>query len=599
MNGREFNLEIILELLLGYGYLDAPMADFIRQKEHVARQKLEKEKKGSLHFPSSMPYKVLPPELIESLGIKVAFDPEKQITEDLIYELLARRDGLRYIKIDPLKLDSKVVTGVFSRPFARRHTAVPIDRSGDQLFVAVADPYDIELFENLQRISGLKIIPVLASKADILKIITEVYGFRQSVTAAESAMDGPSIDITNLEQFFRIQNIDKLEENDRHVINAVDYLLYYAFEQRASDIHIEPRREHSQIRLRIDGILHDIYQIPKVVHAPVVSRLKTMGRLDIAERRKPQDGRLKTKLQDREIEIRVSTVPTALGEKMVLRLLDTDNMLQDIANIGFEESDLENFLRLSRQPNGLILVTGPTGSGKTTTLYSILRAVSSPQVNITTIEDPVEMVVESFNQIAVNPKVDITFASALRSVLRQDPDIIMVGEVRDPETAANAVQAALTGHMVFATLHTNDSVSSVARMLELGVKPYLLASCLVGVLAQRLVRKICDACSYEVFLSDSETAALDLKVKEGERLKAWKGEGCVNCRSTGYKGRSGIFELLLINERLRRMINEDFDSKEMFKVARQEGLMTLKEAAVKKLARGVTDFDEIIRVLSY
>jgi general secretion pathway protein E len=596
---KAFTIESITDLLIGYSYLAADQRGAVIARAATISKKLEHDRRNSLHFPSSQSYDPLPPEILAAMDIGLPHAPEQRITEDLIYELIARVEGMRYIKIDPLKLDAKVVTGFFSRPFARRANAVPIDRKNNELFVAVANPYDAELFENLQRITGMRIVPVLAARVDILKVITEVYGFRQSISDAEASIEA-GYDLFNLEQFFRMQNLDRLEENDQHIVNAVDYIMHYAFEHRASDIHIEPKRDDARIRMRIDGILHTIYSVPKKIHPPMVSRIKTMSRLDIAERRRPQDGRMKMGLGEREIELRVSTVPTAFGEKAVLRILDASALLRGVDELGFEPPELKRYVRLASQPTGLVLVTGPTGSGKTTTLYASLRMLSKSSVNITTVEDPIEMVVEDFNQIAVQRRIDLDFANALKYILRQDPDIIMVGEIRDPETAENAVQAALTGHLVFSTLHTNDSVGAVARLRELGVKPYLISSTLNMVLAQRLLRTVCTQCKQETILTEDEALALNLPVSEtGSKLKVWFGEGCARCRNTGLYGRTGIYELFEVTDKVRRLIKEEQDGAELFKIARQDGMITMKEAAIRKLAQGLTSFDEVMRILSF
>lgn len=597
VNRKPFTVESVGELLMGYGMLDAErFGELVRQAPTI-RRRLEQERE--IAPGNTLASDILPPEIIAAAKFKEAHNESQYIGEDLIYELLARVEGLRYLKIDPLKLDAKIVTGYFSRPFARRYMAVPVDENGQDLYVAVANPYDVELFEHLARISGRRIVPVLSAKADILKVITEVYGFRKSVSAAEASIES-GVDLANLEQFFKLQNVDQIEENDQHIVNAVDYLLHYAFEQRASDIHIEPKREYSQIRLRIDGVLHDVYRIPRKVHPPFVSRIKAISRLDIAERRRPQDGRLKMGLKEREIELRVSTVPTAFGEKAVLRIFDAAQLLQSLDNLGFEPEQFELFRQAIAVPHGLVLVTGPTGSGKTTTLYSTLRHLSNPQINIVTIEDPIEMVLDDFNQIAVQRRIELTFATALKYILRQDPDIIMVGEIRDAETAENAIQAALTGHLVLSTLHTNDAVTAVARLIELGVKPYLLASTLNLVVAQRLLRRICPICKQETTLTADEAEALGLSLPDGApRLRAYYGEGCVKCRQTGLYGRSGVFEVLAVGDKLRRLIKQGADAPELLRTARQDGMSTLGENAIKKLAKGTTSYDEVLRVLSF
>jgi len=380
----------------------------------------------------------------------------------------------------------------------------------------------------------------------------------------------------------------------------VDYLLGYAFDQRATDIHIEPLREQSQVKLRIDGVLHVVYTFPKAVHQAMVNRVKTMSRLDIAERRRPQDGRLKTKREDgAEIELRVSTLWTAFGEKLVLRIFDAGHYVQGIDQLGMYADQFDAYTRLLSSTTGIILVTGPTGSGKTTTLYSTLKHIHTPGINITTIEDPIEMVIEDFSQVAVHRKIGMDFANALKHILRQDPDIIMVGEIRDEETAQNAVEAALTGHLVFATLHTNDAVGAVIRLEELGIKRYLISSTLRGVVAQRLARKICSHCAETMVLEERHLRLLNIPLPEtGRSVTGYTGTGCVHCRHTGYHDRTGIFEIMEVTDRLARMIKAGADARELLSAARQEGLSTLKESGVRLVADGVTDVDEVIRVLA-
>jgi len=373
-------------------------------------------------------------------------------------------------------------------------------------------------------------------------------------------------------------------------------MLQHAFDTRASDIHIEPKRENSLIRFRIDGVLHDIQQVPKIVHAAIVSRIKTMSRLDIAEKRRPQDGRVKTSRGGREVELRVSTLPVAFGEKVVMRIFDPEVLVQDLSGLGFYPEELELFNDFITRPHGIILVTGPTGSGKTTTLYSALKAISNREQNITTIEDPIEMVYDEFNQTAVQSKVGIGFAEALRHILRQDPDIIMIGEIRDAETAQYATQAALTGHLVFSTLHTNDAASSISRLVDLGVERFLISSTLVGAMAQRLLRKICPHCGAERYLSAEEASTLRLSVPEGKRVKVREGKGCFECRTTGYLGRSGIFEILPIDDAIKHLIVEGSDAPEIKREAVKNGMRTLRQSALRKLAEGVTTFEEVVRV---
>jgi general secretion pathway protein E len=542
-------------------------------------------------------YEVLATEVVASFGLSLPGKPGEQLDEDRIAEVLARTAKLPYQKIDPLKLDARLITATLSRPFARKHVVLPIARDDSTLTVAVANPFDLETLEAIERLVGLKVKAVVTSKTDILKIITEVYGFRSSVNAAEQNFK-LGVDLGNLEQLVRLKAVDEIGADDKHVVNAVEFILHYAFDQRASDIHLEPKRETAFVRMRIDGVLHTIHTVPKVVHNAMVSRIKTLARLDIAEKRKPQDGRIKTQQGAKEIELRISTMPVAFGEKVVLRVFDPEILMQDIASLGFFERELELFQSFINEPHGLILVTGPTGSGKTTTLYSALKLLATPDVNVVSIEDPIEMVYEQFNQVAIQPKTGITFASALRTILRQDPDVIMVGEIRDRDTAEHCVQAALTGHLVLSTLHTNDAASAVSRMLDLGVEPFLLASTLVGSLAQRLVRRICNTCKRETTLTPDELAVLGIHIPEGKprELKVKVGDGCVNCRGTGLFGRTGLYEVLPMSEKIRGLVNARRDSSEIARAARQDGMKTLREHAIRKLALGHTSFQEVLRI---
>ncbi|HVO31294.1 MAG TPA: GspE/PulE family protein [bacterium] len=519
------------------------------------------------------------------------------VTEDVIGEVIARDVQMPFVRLDPLKLDFQFVTKAISGPFAERHSVVPMQMEEGFLKVAVANPYDTEMLEQLPKITGQRIRTVVATHADVQKIAVEFWGFRSSVKAAQADLTG-GVDLGNLEQFIKARGVGEIDPTDKPVVQAVWYLFNYAFEQRASDIHIEPKRELSQVRLRIDGVLHDIYTLPKLVHNAVVSRIKMLARMDIAEKRRPQDGRIKTTFKEKEVELRVSALPVAFGEKIVLRIFDPDVLLQELEDIGLFQRELTLFNSWIERPHGMILVTGPTGSGKTTTLYSALKALANPEVNITTIEDPIEMVHDEFNQVAIQPKIDVTFASALRSILRQDPDIIMVGEIRDKDTADNAIQAALTGHLVLSTLHTNDTASAVTRLLDLEVLPFLIGSTLIGVVAQRLVRTICADCARDTTLKPDEILNLRITPPKGRPLTVRYGEGCVKCRNTGYRGRTGIFELMEITPKVAKLITARAPSKDIKADAISDGMMTLRECAIKKMAQGITTYEEVLRVTS-
>ncbi|MBU1180643.1 MAG: GspE/PulE family protein, partial [Proteobacteria bacterium] len=516
--------------------------------------------------------------------------------EDVIYQALAEEWGLPFKKIDPIKLNLNIVTTTIPRSFAMKHKILPVSVENGCLTVATSDPFNIEVFDDIARAIQTKVKVVVSSKSDIVKLIDEFFGFKRSIAAAEHEFAGPSVDLGNLEQYFRLSSADELPSNDKHIINAVNHLFSYAFDQRASDIHIEPKRNISLVRMRIDGVLHSVYELPKNVHSAVVSRIKNMSRLDMSEKRRPQDGRIKTDKGNTAVEIRVSTLPVAFGEKVVMRIMDPDILFQELEQLGFTPTDLIRYNQFINTPHGIVLVCGPTGSGKSTTLYSTLRHLSSPGINITTIEDPIEMIHEDFNQIAVQPAVDITFATILRNILRQDPDIIMIGEMRDIETAQNAVQAAMTGHLVLSTLHTNDAPSSITRLLDLGIPPFLIQATMVGILAQRLVRKICSHCIESFEMECAELSAMGLEVGGKSRVKLYRGKGCINCRGTGYFGRTSIFEVLPYSEAIKKLTTSDTDLQSIRTKAREEGMVTLRENAVKKLLKGITTYQEVLRV---
>jgi general secretion pathway protein E len=591
----EYTTEEVLGVLVSAGLIAPEVARDARVREPAERARVLKARLGSPAGRSAA-YRVSAPESLASLKLKRA--DGQVLTEDAIMQALAAAADLPWRRLDPVDLDLDLVTRTLSRPFARRHVCLAIGDQDGALVVAMAEPRDVELRESLQRITQRAIQPVVASKSDILRIIGEFYGFKSTIAAAEREY-GRAAGIENLEQLFRIKSDAELEATDQHIVKAVDYLLRHAMEQRASDIHFEPKRDDALVRYRIDGMLHTVHTLPRAVAPPLVSRLKMMARMDIAERRRPQDGRIKTVREGREVEMRVSTMPTAFGEKVVLRIFDPDLFLLDLSALGFFEHQRTQWFELAARPHGILLVTGPTGSGKTTTLYSTLKTLACPEVNIVTIEDPIEVVTPAFNQVAVNPKVEVTFASALRTVLRQDPDIIMVGEIRDAETARYAVQAALTGHLVLSTLHTNDAAGAFTRLIDLGVEPFLLSSTVVGVAAQRLIRKVCEHCARPAHLGADELRMLGIARADDEPpLPVREGEGCVECRGTGYLGRTSLFELLPVTPAVRQAVHGAADAAALARIARREGMMTLQEAALKKLALGVTSFPEVVRVVS-
>ena len=594
------NIERICDILLKDKLISPAQKKSIISQEVVQRSKLKRinalKQSGTVSL-YAIDQDITPVDIISSLKLKKTGTKE-ELTEEVIMSAIANDLGLPFKKIDPLELDLDVVTKMIAKPFAKKHLVVPIELVDGELKVAMYNPLNHEALEDIKRVSRVKISPVVCTKTDILKIITEFYGFKSSIVAAEKELVTPLTDLGNLEQYMKLQSSHEIKSTDQHVKNAVDYLLNYAFEQRASDIHIEPKRDFGTCRLRIDGILHNIYSLPKGVYPAIVSRIKSLSRINIAEKRRPQDGRMKVAYKEKEAEIRVSTVPVAFGEKVVLRVLNPDVLFKDLEELGFFPMDLIVYHSFLKHPNGIILVTGPTGSGKTTTLYSSLRFLSSPELNITTIEDPIEMVCQDFNQIAIQPLAGITFSSILINILRQDPDIIMLGEIRDLETAENAIQAALTGHLVLSTLHTNDAVSSITRLIDLGVEPFLINATLIGVIAQRLVRRICPHCMESVVLGHDELQSLGITLEQEGQIELKKGKGCVQCRKTGYQGRVGIYEIFEVTERIRQHIGNQTSLESIAKISREEGMSTLRESAIRNMLKGVTTYSEVLRVTS-
>jgi general secretion pathway protein E len=537
-------------------------------------------------------------DAIVSLNLKRSDKPSKTLDEDTVYKTLADDWRIPFVKIDPLRLDLNVVTTTIPISFARNHLVLPIAVRQGRLTVATPNPFNLEVLEDITRACKMKVDAVVSPRTDILKLIEEFFGFKRSIAAAEHQFGGPGVDLGNLERYIQLQSAEELPSNDQHVVNAVNHLFVYAFDQKASDIHIEPKRDVSLVRMRIDGVLHTVHKLPKNVHSAIISRIKNLSGIDMAEKRRPQDGRIKTGKKDVEVEIRVSTVPVAFGEKVVMRVMDPDILFQDLECLGFSSVDMEKYNQIISHPHGLVLVCGPTGSGKSTTLYSTLRKISTPKVNVTTIEDPIEMVHEDFNQIAVRPQVGITFGSIMRNILRQDPDIIMIGELRDLETAENAIQAALTGHLVLSTLHTNDAPSSIIRMMDLGVPSFLIQATLRGILSQRLVRKICNACKAPMEIDAARLQSLGLETGRSGMVPLFYGKGCQKCRGTGYLGRTTIHEVLPYSDAIKSLTLPDADLVRLTETARAEGMASLRESAVEKLLDGITTYQEVLRVTS-
>ena len=522
---------------------------------------------------------------------------QKPMTLDVLTKWLADRVEIPYVRIDPLKVEVAEVTEVMSYAYAARFNVLPIAVDNTTITVATAQPFVRDWEAELSRIHNKDFNVVISSPDDIRRLLLEFYTISKSVHGARTSADTSGGNIQNLEQLMELGRSGKLDANDQHVVNIVDWLLQYAFEQRASDIHLEPRREMCPVRFRIDGVMQEVYQIPSSVMKAVTSRIKIIGRMDVAEKRRPQDGRLKTRMEDgKEVELRLSTMPTAFGEKLVMRIFDPDVLVKNFVQLGFSKKDNDIWKSMIEQPHGIILVTGPTGSGKTTTLYSTLKLLAQPEVNVCSIEDPIELVEPSFNQMQVQKNIDLDFASGVRTLLRQDPDIIMIGEIRDQETAEIAIQAALTGHLVLSTLHTNDAPSAVTRMLDIGVPPYLIQSSVLGIMAQRLVRTLCPHCKEETDISDQAWHELVHPWKAEKPKKVYKPVGCLECRDTGYQGRKGLYEMFKFSPETRQMITENCDLHEIRRAAIKDGLQPLRLSGANKVAKGETTVEEVLRV---
>ncbi|RRW57067.1 GspE/PulE family protein [Stutzerimonas stutzeri] len=523
--------------------------------------------------------------------------PGKKLDLETLTVWLAERAGQPYLRIDPLKIDVAAVTPLMSYAFAQRHSILAVAVDASAVTIASSQPFVHGWEANLTHVLKRPIKRVVANPTDIQRFTVEFYRLAKSVSGASST-DQKISGVGNFEQLLNLGASDQEPDaNDSHIVNIVDWLFQYAFQQRASDIHIEPRREQGTVRFRIDGVLHNVYQFPPQVTMAVVSRLKSLGRMNVAEKRKPQDGRVKTKTPDGgEVELRLSTLPTAFGEKMVMRIFDPEVLLKGFDQLGFSGDDLRRWQSMTSQPNGIILVTGPTGSGKTTTLYTTLKQLATPEVNVCTIEDPIEMIEGAFNQMQVQHNIDLTFASGVRALMRQDPDIIMVGEIRDLETAEMAIQAALTGHLVLSTLHTNDAPSAITRLLELGVPHYLLKATLLGVMAQRLVRTLCPHCKAPMQLDAEDWSALTRPWNAPLPSTAQRAVGCLECRDTGYRGRAGVYEIMLLNDAIKPLITADTGIVALRRQAFKDGMRSLRLSGAQKIAAGLTTVEEVLRV---
>ncbi|MGA2549886.1 MAG: GspE/PulE family protein [Burkholderiaceae bacterium] len=536
---------------------------------------------------------------IGELKLKSQRAPHRTLLLDALSELMASKADLPFVRIDPLKIDFARIGDLMSSTYANRFRILPLEIRPNEVTIATAEPFLMEWVPEMERILRAKIKRVVANPHDITRFIAEFFSLARSVKGAVAK--GGAAAQNSFEQLVELGNVRaagrQYDSNDAHIVQIVDWLWQFAFDQRASDIHLEPRRDQGVVRFRIDGLLHQVYQVPIGVLSAMVSRIKLLGRMDVVEKRRPQDGRIKTRTFDAtEVELRLSTLPTAFGEKLVMRIFDPDVVVKDFAELGFSDEDSRRWNSLASRPNGIILVTGPTGSGKTTTLYSTLKTLATEEVNVCTIEDPIEMVEGAFNQMQVQAGIDLGFADGVRALMRQDPDIIMVGEIRDSETADMAVQAALTGHLVFSTVHTNDAPSAVTRLLELGVPAYLLNATVLGILAQRLVRILCPHCKVSGGTVDPAIwSELISPWKTATPVQVYNPVGCLECRMTGYRGRTGIYELLEMSLELKKLVSSEPSIDPIRNQAIREGMHSLRLSGAMKVAAGVTTVEEVLR----
>ncbi|MDQ0009471.1 general secretion pathway protein E [Luteibacter jiangsuensis] len=583
--GRRGRLELdeVLASLVVDGYLTGEDAKRVRMSSRSGKSAIE------LH----------PLVLVANSKLENRREVGRPLSLETLVEWLAGKANLPYLKIDPMKVNVAQVTQVVSSAYAQRHRILPVAASSVEVTFATAEPFDMGWANDLGHMLRRDIRRVVSSPIDINRYLLEFYGVQRSIQLAQDAKGGsePS-KIINFEQLVELGKAGEVGADDRHVVHIVDWLLQYAFEQRASDIHLEPRRDAGQMRFRIDGVMQKVFELPPPVMTAVTARVKILSRMDVAEKRRPQDGRIKTRSAGgREVELRISTMPTAFGEKVVMRIFDPDLVMKDFAQLGFSADEDRLWRSMVERPHGIVLVTGPTGSGKTTTLYSTLKHLARPELNVCTVEDPIEMVSPELNQMQVQPGIELDFAAGVRTLLRQDPDIIMIGEIRDLETAQMAVQASLTGHLVLSTLHTNDSPSAVTRLLDLGVPHYLIQSTLTGVVAQRLVRTLCPHCK-TVGTQDPDAWAVlthgwDVPVPE----HVFEPVGCLECRKTGFLGRTGVYEMMPVSARLRSIISSELDLGKFGDAALREGMKPLRISAAMQVAAGLTTVREVLNVL--
>ena len=577
---QRLSLGQVLQWLRADGLLAAEQADAIHADANRAR--------ADTH----------PLVVIADVKLKAAIAPHRLLTLDVLSEWLAAKVGLPYARIDPLKVDFSRIADLMSVSYATRFRILPIEIKANEVVIATSEPYLVEWLPEMQRMWRRDVTRVFANPNDVTRYIAEFFTLARSVKGA--AAKGGAAAQNSFEQLVELGNARsagrQFDSNDAHIVQIVDWLWQYAFDQRASDIHLEPRRDQGVVRFRIDGVLHQVYQVPTAVMSAMTSRIKLLGRMDVIEKRRPQDGRIKTlTASGAEVELRLSTLPTAFGEKLVMRIFDPEVVVKDFAELGFTDDDARRWNTMTERPYGIILVTGPTGSGKTTTLYSTLKTLATEEVNVCTIEDPIEMVEGAFNQMQVQHGIDLGFADGVRALMRQDPDIIMIGEVRDLETAEMAVQAALTGHLVFSTVHTNDAPSAITRLLELGVPAYLLNATVIGIMAQRLVRTLCPHCKTIGAIEPDIWKALIAPFKTEQPRELYKPVGCIECRMTGYRGRTGIYEILEITTAIKSLVSAEPSIDAIRQRGLRDGMRPLRVSGAMKVVAGATTVEEVLK----
>lgn len=593
---KALTIDLVCSILKERHVIDDATLNVIKVREDEQRLRL-KRKSGT-----NGQSQVTPVDVITSMELTAPGKSGTVISEEVIMKALAAYWKLPYFKIDFKKMKPCVDISKLSEPFARKHLIVPVSTSESMLFVAMINPMDVEALEAMRSLTKLQVRPVISTKHTILKAIAHCYGATKSADTSEQHLNALDVSLSAAEKEVGVtedaalRTLEEEQYDDKHIVNVVNLVLNYAFEQRTSEIHIEPKRHRSVIRFRIDGILFDVKHVPLAIHNNMIQRLKVLAGMKISERRKPQDGRTQFKFHDREIYLRISSMPVAFGEKLVLRLFDPITLFRHIDDLGFSDDEIQQYLSFITRSSGIILITGPAGCGKTTTLYSTLNQLSERGINITTIEDPIESVHEAFNQVSINPDAGVTFEVAMRHLARQSPDVIMIGEIRDKESMEHTMQEALSGRLIITSLHTHDAPSAIVRLVNTGTQPLLVESTVIAVVAQRLIRRVCDHCAEPSVLTEEEVLALGLSERHLEKANLRKGEGCSVCRGTGYHGQTAIFEIMEISDQLGALIRKGAGAQALRNAARKQGMRTLKDKAIEKMLEGSTTPDEVLRL---